>query len=207
MSSFKKIIFRFTIILLVAGIQLLYFPLNQTSSGGVAPAIPLDAHIPLLPGWVFIYLAAIPAWVFALVWSTFKMDDLLFRLSALTAVTAVCVGVSMFHFFPTYVVRPEIHRSDLSSIVLGWLYAHDQPYNALPSAHVYLTAMIALLWSRWKPKWSFLWLTAAVAICLSTLFTKQHYLLDVITGMGVAIAAYCLGIGLNAWLEKRKSSG
>lgn len=176
-------------------------------SGGVAPALLVDSRIPLQTGWVFVYLAALPAWAFAMFWSALKMDDRMFRISIITALTAVCAGVAVFRFFPTFVLRPEIPGRDFASDVLRWVYAHDQPYNALPSAHVYLTTLITLLWSRWKPKWMLFWLAAALSISLSTLFTKQHYLLDVITGMGVAIAAYCLGIGVNAWLEKRISSG
>ena len=202
MVAGKGSFLRWTSISLIAGLQLLYLPLNQTLSGGIAPALAFDAKIPVQPQWVFIYLAAIPIWVLTLVWSTSKMDNRMFRISAITALLAVLTGVLTYWLFPTYVIRPAVPGHDLASNILRWVYANDQTYNALPSSHVYLTVLICIMWSLWKPRWRWLWIGLCGLICLSTLFTKQHYILDVISGLFLGILAGWLGWLVNRWLEK-----
>lgn len=200
MLKHNKWLLRFLILALVLGLQLLYLPLNRGLSGGVEPVIPFDAQIPLQPAWVFIYLAALPGWFGALLWATLKMDDRLYRISILTALFAIFVGVITYITYPSYVLRPEVPGQGLAADLLRWVYANDRPYNALPSSHVYLTVIIALLWSRWKPKFRWVWLVLALAVCLSTLFTKQHYVLDVLSGTLLALLAYSLAV----WVERKR---
>jgi membrane-associated phospholipid phosphatase len=103
------------------------------------------------------------------------------------------------------VIRPDITSQTVGSDLLRWVYAHDQPYNAFPSSHVYLTVLCGLLWMRWKPGGRLIWMIGVLGISLSTLFTKQHYLLDVISGATLAGLAYIIGIGIDRWWEKKKS--
>ena len=204
MSGYKRILPRLGILILIIGIQSLYAPLNQNLSGGIAPFLWLDALIRLHPIWVFPYLLALPIWVVALIWGTIRMDGRTYRIMVVAALIAVIVGVTTYAVFPTYVIRPEITSQTLGSNLLRWVYAHDQPYNALPSSHVYLTLLCGLLWIRWKPCGRLIWLAGVLTICLSTLFTKQHYLLDVICGALLAGLAYILAIGIDRWWENQK---
>ena len=205
MPVYKRLILRLIPLSLIAGLQLIYLPLNRTLSGGIAPALLVDGRISVQPDWVFIYLAALPLWILALIWSTIKMDDRMYRVSVITAFFAILVGVMTYWLYPTYVIRPDITSQGLGSDWLRWVYANDRPYNALPSSHVYLTVLIGLLWSQWKPKWRWLLLGLVLVICLSTLFTKQHYLLDVVCGAFLAGLAYNIGIGIDRWWENQKS--
>ena len=205
MPGYKRILPRLGILILIIGIQSLYAPLNQNLSGGIAPFLWLDALIRLHPIWVFPYLLALPIWVVSLIWGTIRMDARTYRIMAVAALIAVIVGVTTYAVFPTYVIRPEITSQTLGSNLLRWVYAHDQPYNALPSSHVYLTLLCGLLWMRWKPRGRLIWLAGVLTICLSTLFTKQHYLLDVICGALLAGLAYILAIGIDRWWENQKA--
>lgn len=205
MPGYKKILPRLGILILIMGVQFLYAPLNQNLSGGIAPFLWLDALINLHPVWVFPYLSALPIWLAALIWGTIRMDGRTYRIMAVAALITVTVGVTTYAVFPTYVIRPEITSQTFGSNLLRWVYAHDQPYNALPSSHVYLTLLCGLLWMRWKPRGRFIWLVGLLVICLSTLFTKQHYLLDVVCGALLAGFAYIIGIGIDRWWEKQNS--
>lgn len=76
--------------------------------------------------------------------------------------------------------------------LLDRLRAFDLPTNCFPSLHVstaYLSSFVA--WRRQHARFalSFAW---ATAIAVSTLSTKQHALVDVVAGLGLAIAAYLL---------------
>ena len=46
---------------------------------------------------------------------------------------------------------------------------------------------------RLYPKWRWLWIAILVTIALSTLFTGQHYILDVVTGLALGWIGYKFG--------------
>jgi membrane-associated phospholipid phosphatase len=65
----------------------------------------------------------------------------------------------------------------------------DAATSCVPSLHVADSMLAAFLMRRERPK-LFPWLmTWAVAIAVSTLTTKQHYLVDVLTGIALALVA------------------
>ena len=174
-------------------IQLLYVPLNRLSTGGIAPFIPLDAYIPLWPVWAVPYLLIVACWPMAIAWAVFFAKDE--ELVALVAsiLIASLAGIMTFALFPTYVIRPEITAQGWAADLLRWIYANDGAYNALPSGHVYMTTVLAYYGRRWFPKVRGLFPALVVVILLSTLFTHQHYLLDLAAGLFVGLAACSLG--------------
>ncbi|NLL73896.1 MAG: phosphatase PAP2 family protein, partial [Clostridiales bacterium] len=86
-------------------------------------------------------------------------------------------------------------RSNIFTKLLGMIYAVDTSTNVFPSIHVYnsIGAMIAIRTSeKLRPiKWlqiSALILT--ILICMSTVFLKQHSILDVFGGIILSIIMY-----------------
>jgi membrane-associated phospholipid phosphatase len=73
------------------------------------------------------------------------------------------------------------------------LYQADRSYNAAPSGHTFYTLISCFYLSRWQPKYKIVWAVIAGLIILSTLFTRQHYVLDLICGLVLAILAYTAG--------------
>lgn len=177
----------------------LYFPINQTVTGGITPDLPLDARIPLWPVWAVPYLLTLPWWIASLAWGALKMDYPLWRRFSLCLGITIAISCSIFILYPTYVIRPEITGQDFFSQLVAWIYGSDQAHNALPSGHTYTTLIIAIFWSRWKPKLKPLWIGIAVLVLLSTLFTRQHYLLDLVAAAVLVAGTYWL----SGVLEKR----
>jgi len=73
---------------------------------------------------------------------------------------------------------------------LQGIYSSDVRYNCLPSLHVaqcFLAALTCYRVHRGVGAAAGVW---AFLVGLSTLYTKQHYVLDVIAGMFLAFAAY-----------------
>lgn len=173
-------------LLIPLGMQLLYFPLNRYSTGGIAPSIPLDAYIPVWPVWVVPYVLTLPWWIGFFLWAAFSMDESLYRPFVIAESLAILCGITTFALFPTYVIRPNVTGTGLTWDWLKMLYASDNVYNALPSGHAYVTTIIVIFWWRWKPKLRWLWLSVEAIVLLSTLFTHQHFLLDL--GAGVVLA-------------------
>lgn len=104
----------------------------------------------------------------------------------------------------------SLGRSNIFLDILSRLYGFDTATNVFPSIHVFnsIGAMIAihknerLLKLKWL-QWSALVLT--VSICLSTVFLKQHSVLDLFGGIGLSIIMYAL-VYLPSWDKVFKQS-
>lgn len=96
-------------------------------------------------------------------------------------------------------LRPEADalRDNLPSRLLQLIWQVDAPNNVLPSLHCSISCAIALVsWrsAKLRPYPVFRLLTAALMllICLSTMFVKQHSLLDVLAGIALSGVLYFL---------------
>ncbi len=105
-----------------------------------------------------------------------------------------------------HVLRVDIAslgRSNIFLDILSRLYGFDTATNVFPSIHVFnsIGAMIAIRKSerlrklRWL-QWSALILT--ISICLSTVFLKQHSVLDIFGGIALSLIMYVL-IYVPSW--------
>jgi membrane-associated phospholipid phosphatase len=186
----RRLFRRIPILLIPLCIQLLYVPLNHYLRGGIMPVTPFDDLIPLWPIWGLPYLLALPMWIGAFLWAGAKMPDDLFKAFVLAASSVMSFAMLVFLVFPTYVQRPLVVGQGFGVDLIKFIYSHDGIYNALPSGHVYITTLLMLFWSRWLPRFRFLWIPVWVVILLSTLFTRQHYLLDVASGAALAAVGY-----------------
>jgi membrane-associated phospholipid phosphatase len=72
---------------------------------------------------------------------------------------------------------------------LRLLYQADPPYNCFPSLHVAHSFVSALTCYRVHRGVGITAVLCATLVGLSTLFTKQHYVLDVIAGVFLACVA------------------
>lgn len=75
---------------------------------------------------------------------------------------------------------------------LRFLYEADPPYNCFPSLHVAHSFVSALTCYRVHRGVGIAAAISASLIGISTLFSKQHYILDVIAGILLACAAYAI---------------
>lgn len=182
-------------------IQAIYTPTSLLMKGGVAPKLPIDVF-PLWTVWVIPYVLCYPLWAAALIWLVWKADDERFR-NAIAALYFTCsVGVSVYIFFPTYVELPELHGSDILSNLLRAIQVAGGDHDALPSAHIYITMLLALLYAEWHPRRAWLWAVIVLIVSLSTLFTRQHYIADVLAGYLTAWLGYRFGLRWHAMRDK-----
>jgi len=169
-------------------------------TGGIEPKLPIDVF-PLHPIWVIPYVLCYPVCVLGAGWLVWKSEERLFR-AAIAGIYFTCaLGIAIFLLFPTYVVLPEIARVDyLSKLLLSVMVAGGR-YDALPSAHVYITTILAFFYWKWRTDYGWLWFSILLIVSLSTLFTKQHYILDVIGGTVTGWLGYLFGL----WWSGRDS--
>lgn len=191
---------RFILLILLFAAQSLYFPINRLMEGGVVFKTTLDPYIPLWEAWAVPYLLYLPFWICCFIWAAFKMEGRMFKRFFASALAATLIGISIFLLFPTYVERPILTGDGWATELLRYVYSNDDVYNAFPSGHVYLTTLICIFWIEWYPRRRLLWLAIVVSVLLSTLFTHQHYLPDLIGGLALAKNS----IRFGDWLVQKR---
>lgn len=178
-------------ILLVALIPFYLVIADRARTGDVAhvPALPLDGLLPMLPAWALVY-GALYAFLILLPILVIQREELIRR--TVQAYLAIWItAYAIFLLFPTAAPRPEQVAGDgFAAWGLRFLYAADPPYNCFPSIHVAHSFVSALACYRLHRRLGFMALACAALVALSTLFTRQHYVADLIAGIVLAVAAY-----------------
>ncbi len=151
----------------------------------------LDRHIPFVEYFIIPYLLwfAFIAAVLIYFFFTDKID--FYRMTAFMF-TGMTIFLIVCTFYPNgQHLRPHTFiRDNIFVDLVKLLYEKDTPTNVLPSIHVFnsLSAMIAIAHSKALKKHRMVQISSyflAVLIILSTVFLKQHSIIDV-------IAAFCM---------------
>lgn len=103
------------------------------------------------------------------------------------------ISYIIYYFFPTYVPRPQIIQHDIFSRLVAYIFLKDNPYNCFPSIHVLNSVLVAIYVNRESKMSKGLKIFSTilcVLICMSTMFIKQHFLLDAIAGTIIAYILY-----------------
>ena len=152
-----------------------------------------DGAFPFAPWWVWIYL--LPYVVGPLL--TVLLSRETFEWYIRRAVLVVVVSLLIFAAVPTYTVRPLLdpaNEAKLGDDLTAWVYRHmvtldEPPANAAPSLHVSLSCLLAWAMAYQWPRWWPAAFAAALLVWLSTLYTAQHHLIDVASGVLLASVA------------------
>lgn len=155
------------------------------------PATWLDHALPLEPAWSVVYLSLFLAALLP-VFVVHQQEMVRRTVNAFIAVWLVAYVV--FLLYPTIGPRPlaKVVGGDFSVWLLQCIYASDFRYNCLPSLHVaqcFLAALVCNRIHRGVGAVAGVW---AALVGVSTVYTKQHYVLDVISGALLAYLAYCI---------------
>lgn len=150
----------------------------------------LDRHIPLLSGFIWPYLLC---YVFPFLPLLVVKDWHRFNIAILAVLIANAAAFFVYFMLPIAFPRPDLGPG-LSDRILALQYRYDfQPgANKLPSLHVTFAWVVYLVCRKQglgRFRESLVLLTASL-ISVSTLFIKQHILLDVIVGAAWAFAAW-----------------
>ncbi|MGH9384040.1 MAG: phosphatase PAP2 family protein [Vicinamibacterales bacterium] len=154
------------------------------------PELALDRAWPLIPLWAIVYgvlylfLILLPIFVI-------RQDDLIRRTVYAYLLIWITSYVCFFVVYPTAAPRPDLVTGEGFAVWgLRALYSADPPYNCLPSLHVAHSFVSALAVSHVHRRLGIIALVSGTLVALSTLFTKQHYVLDVTAGVFLALVAY-----------------
>lgn len=155
------------------------------------PEIALDRAVPLQPAWMLVY-GSLYVFAFLLPIAVVRQPRL-FR-QALKALLAVMIGAyAGFLLLPTAAPRPDaVPGAGFFSWTLRVLYDIDPSHGCFPSLHVAYSFVSALTVYRVHRGVGIASIVWASLIGVSTLFTKQHFVVDVVAGALMAYGAYLL---------------
>ena len=154
----------------------------------------IDKLVPFLPWTVSIYFGCYLFWCinYYLCAAQERPErDRFFCADALSK--GVCFV--LFLLIPATNIRPEIVGDTVWDILMKLLYQIDAADNLFPSIHCLVS------WFCWigvrKRKdipvlYRYFSLAMAVAVCISTLTTRQHVIADVVCGVALAEVCYIL---------------
>jgi membrane-associated phospholipid phosphatase len=155
------------------------------------PELPLDRVVPLQPAWAFVYGSL---YLFLIVLPVFVVRQQAHIRRTVSAYLAVWIpAYACFLAYPTVAPRPtEVIGEGFLVWGLRFLYSADPPYNCFPSLHVAHSFVSALTCHRVHRGLGTAAILCASLVAVSTLFSKQHYVLDVIAGILLASVAHVL---------------
>lgn len=155
------------------------------------PELAFDRAVPLKPSWALVYGSLYGFLILLPVLIVRQQEQI--RRTVLAYLMVWTTAYVCFLVYPTVASRPaKVIGEGFGVWGLGLLYSADPPYNCFPSLHVAHSFVSALTCFRVNRGVGIAAALCASLIGISTLFTKQHYILDVIAGIFLACVAYVL---------------
>lgn len=157
-----------------------------------------DEKIPFIPYfWVFycIWYPALVVFPF-LIYKDNKEN--LYKYFSMTMIGSL-IAFLTFAIFPTSIPRIAFKVNNLSTFAVKTIFSTDNPTCCLPSLHCLICfyIIIVLLKSNLKKGTKITGVIVCLLIVLSTVFIKQHAILDVAASLLVAVFTYIYVFILN----------
>jgi len=169
----------------------IFIPVLLPAATRYAPELTIDRALPLTPSWALVYGAL---YLFLILLPIFVVrQDEQIRRTVLAYLLIWSSAYVCFVVYPTAAPRPALVAGEGFAVWgLRALYSSDPPYNLFPSLHVAHSLVSALTCYRVHRRVGIVAIICAALVAVSTLLTKQHYLLDVIAGALLAVVAYLM---------------
>jgi membrane-associated phospholipid phosphatase len=156
----------------------------------------LDKLIPFVPEFIWIYHSMIPIFILTTVVLIEKKP--VFFTAIASIIFASIIMLLFYTFFPAFYPRDGHTEASVSGFLVEVTRSIDGSNNTFPSGHVtfawLMVFFIGLSNFAQKYKWIQLaYIVWAFLVSASTLVLKQHFILDVFSGISLATLCYFLG--------------
>jgi len=172
---------------------------------------PLDKLIPFCEIFVIPYMFWFALLVVMYAYTLLYDVNSFRRLMKFTAITYT-VTLIVYFLFPTCQnLRPAVFaRDNILTQFMMEFYEFDTNTNVCPSIHV-LGSAAACFAGLHAPKlqkrrWKLFFIISTILICLSTVFLKQHSILDVLWALPLCTVAYYLCYGKGRYAAPKKDA-
>ncbi len=155
---------------------------NRTFEHKVDLLLPIDEMIPFIPWTVFVYQSL---YIMVLVGAMLCPPRDFIRIMGALIVTE-CIAFCFFAAFTSYYPRPDPASiaSPFWQDVYHFLHSTDNPGNTFPSIHATMAYLIG--WRMRVVTGSWAWVLWGICVSLTTMTTKQHYIVDVLAAIPLA---------------------
>lgn len=163
---------------------------------------PLDDVIPFCEYFAILYFSWFPAFLLGLV-GYMIYDKYDFQQLWFIMFTGMTFCFVVYIALPNGLdLRPELPDRNIFCRMMNFVWKADAAVNVCPSIHVSSSVAVALVTARSKLfekhralRWTvILWM---ILICVSTMFVKQHSVIDVLCGTAVSLVLYVLAYHTN----------
>lgn len=186
-----------SLVLIVGGYQFYFLPQKYSRKPIVLRPFSLDERIPFKPGWVWIYSGLYYPIILIMV---FTLDSVTsFCRTAFNFLILLMMHIVLSFLFP--VRTPPAWRDfntneNISTKFLSFVHHFDKSGNCFPSMHVAVAVLTSIYlqqnMSLYVGAYSYFSYSFVVAIAISVLFTKQHYIVDVPAGIALGCASFAV---------------
>lgn len=169
-------------LLCIPVLNVFYGILNHEGARARSLMTAFDAHTPFIPQFIIPYLIWYPFMIGMFVLLFVQNRTVYYRTLVLLCIGLVACYLT-YYLFQTYVDRPEITKDVPLYGLIHLVYSTDRPFNCFPSIHVMTTYLMLKSTFRHitlKRLTHFVIGLIGWSIIVSTLFVKQHVVLDMI---------------------------
>ncbi|MDQ0416691.1 membrane-associated phospholipid phosphatase [Croceifilum oryzae] len=169
-------------ILSIPLLGLIYQFLNRPQEKVYSLVTSFDQQTPLLKIFVIPYMFWYAFVFITLLYLMFKNRKVYYE-TLLQYNLGLLICYSIYIIYQTHVPRPVVEGNDFLSQMLQWIYQSDAPYNCFPSIHVLTTYVVmraVLKITDVSRLVKILTAVMAFLIIASTVFIRQHVILDIV---------------------------
>jgi len=179
--------------ILLLGLQtLLYFGVEAFEGKPHNVAKKIDGHIPFVPAFVYIYVLWFPL-ILLFPLALFQADPMAYARYQTAILLDIALSLFCYLVYPTSFARPEAPDTVSGQAMRLVFRGSYKGLNCAPSMHCSMCYLV-LHFVGATPGLPFaVAAPVALGIVVSTLFTKQHVLIDALTAL--PLAAVCILIG------------
>ena len=154
----------------------------------------IDTKIPFVPAF-FIPYCIWYLMIFIIPYYLYYKDKDKFIKYTMAYILCSMIGNIVFISYPSTVARPTVTGTDIFSLIAKFIYWIDTPTNCFPSLHCAISMLFILYTCESKNTNIITKISVciiSILIMLSTLFTKQHVVVDFISGDMLALIVYLI---------------
>ncbi|GAB6158763.1 phosphatase PAP2 family protein [Desulfotomaculum varum] len=188
MNTFKDHAASISLMLSIPVVSVFYKILNNPGRGVNSLVTHLDREIPFIKAFIIPYLGWY-VFIFYVLLYLCLTDKKTYYKTLLSYNLGLVVCYLFFFTYQTTVPRPHLAGNDLLTYLVLTLYKIDQPYNCFPSIHCLTSYLMIKAVNKCNLKTNFLFCLVTACgtlIIVSTLFVKQHTILDALAAILLA---------------------
>ena len=182
--------------ILILGLQtLLYFGVEAFEGKPHNVAKKIDGHIPFVPAFVYIYVLWFPL-ILLFPLALFQADPMAYARYQTAIILDIALSLLCYLVYPTSFARPEAPNTVSGRAMKLVFRGSYKGLNCAPSMHCsmcYLVLHFVGSTSGLPLAVTAIAAPIALGIVISTLFTKQHVVIDALSA--IPLAAVCILIG------------